>query len=219
MTYPYSRYSYADDRDKLIEALCEGKRVLHIGACDSPYTEIKLQQDLLLHRALDGVASELRGVDIDEQSIEYLRARGIDNIECVDIAEYDSSGFDIESIVFGETIEHLENPGEFLRHLKKHMSDRTELIISTPNCYSLFFQSMVLRGQENIHPDHVIGFSAALLSQLLESIGFQIRSLHFTFLPRDRENLKKKIWKVLAKMRNGWAETLVVRAVKDGESI
>lgn len=217
MTFQYSRFDYADDRDSLIADLCEGKNVLHIGACDSPYTKTKLEQGLLLHSTLNEVAMELRGVDIDQASVDFLRTQGIKNIECVDIADYDSAGFDVESIVFGETIEHLENPGNFLNHLKNHMSPSTELIISTPNCYSLFFQFMVLRGNENIHPDHVIGFSPGLLTQLLESLGFRVCSIHFTFLRRDRQNLKKRIWRLISKLRHGWAETIVIRAVIEVE--
>ena len=214
MTYRYKNYPLRPDRDRLISQLCEGKAVLHIGACDSPYTEEKLRKGLLLHSQLESVTSELLGVDIDSAAIEFLKLRGITNIVHCDFQELSRLSFKPEVIVFGETIEHLTNPGNYLSALKEVMAADCSLIISTPNCYSLIHQFMVLTNREMIHPDHHLGFSPGLLIQLMTKTGLSVEDLYFTFLPRKPFKLSRKIWRLAARLRKGWSETLVVVAKK-----
>ena len=208
----YKDCFYVNDRDQKILELCRGKVVLHIGACDAPYTANKLKAGLLLHKRLQGVAREVVGVDIDEESIAYLKDKGISDIVNIDFFALPSLEIKPDVIVFGETIEHLENPGLYLETLNRFMAPEAKLIISTPNCYSISGQFRVLLNKENIHPDHRVGFSAALLEQLLDKMGFNIEHLYFTFLPKVVDALEVKLFKALSYLRHGWAETLLVVA-------
>ena len=74
------------DRVTYIVERCRGKRVLHLGCTDWPYTESKLKDGVLLHAELNKVAKSLIGVDADEAGIEYFRKIGFpetyfDNVE------------------------------------------------------------------------------------------------------------------------------------------
>ncbi len=208
----YKDCLYVNDRDKKILELCRDKAVLHIGACDAPYTAKKLSSGQLLHKRLVEVAGELVGVDVDEESIAYLKAEGISGIVNVDFFELKSLEIQPDIIVFGETIEHLENPGLYLETLNQFMTPEARLIISTPNCYSISAQCRVLLNKENIHPDHRVGFSAALLEQLLDKMGFKVERFYFTFLPKLKDTLEVKLFKAFSCLRHGWADTLLVVA-------
>ena len=68
---------------------------------------------------------------------------------------------------------------------------------------------MVIRNYEEIHDDHKVGFTYALLSQLLESQKLTIEDFYFTFLPRNRLRLAHHLWRSISKLRHGLAETLL----------
>jgi hypothetical protein len=214
LKYDYRKFGFGPDRDELIVQLCSGKHVLHIGACDSPYTLKKYHAGLLLHHKLGQVAHKLQGVDIDSDSIKLMNDLGFDDIELSEISEYSVGNEYPQVIVLGETIEHLENLGLFLLGLREKMDDSSELLISTPNVYSLGFQLMVLRGRETINSDHLLGFSPGLLMQAMQRFGFEIVDCNMTFLPRSVEGWKKKLWKALARFRFGWSETILLRVRK-----
>lgn len=212
MAIKFSNFEFWSDRDELIESLCAGKRTLHIGACDSPYTQQKFDAGLLLHERLGNCTEDLMGIDIDADGVLLLKKLGFENVVRADVAQYSVEDEYPEVLVFGETIEHLENPGEFLTALKNIMNEDSSLLVTTPNLLSLGFQFMVLTNQEQIHPEHLIGFSPALLLQLLEQLGFEVTGLYFTFLPRESEGWRKSVWRTMCKLRPGWAETIVVTA-------
>jgi 2-polyprenyl-3-methyl-5-hydroxy-6-metoxy-1,4-benzoquinol methylase len=214
LKHDYGKFIFGSDRDELIVRLCSGKHVLHIGACDTPYTLRKYHAGLLLHQKIARVARRLQGVDIDSDAIMLMKDLGFDDIQLSDISEYSVGNEYPEIIIFGETIEHLENPGKFLLGLKDKMDSASELLISTPNVYSLGFQLMVLRGRERVHSDHLLGYSPGLLIQTMQRFGFEIVDCHMTFLPRSDEGWKKRFWRAFARYRVGWSETILLRVKK-----
>ncbi len=62
--------------------------------------------------------------------------------------------YDFDIIIAGEIIEHLGCPGAFLRSTRFIMNTKTDLILTTPNVFSLklFFHTSLRR--EKIHNDH-----------------------------------------------------------------
>lgn len=207
--YRYDGLGFAWDRDAEILRLCHGKKVLHIGAADSPRTLDKLSQGLLLHERLGRVASDLVGVEIDEDAVRLLADRGFTNIRICDLNQLATLDYKPDVIVLGETIEHLMNVETCLTGLKRVMTKDTRLIISTPNCYHLYFVSMVARDYEVIHDDHKIGFTYGLLHQLLAANGLKIDEFYFTFLPRPRYQWWRRTWRGAAYLRKGFSETLL----------
>lgn len=209
MKYSYKGLKLARDRDDVILEHCRNKRVLHVGAADSPYTQHKYASGTLLHKRLSTVASELLGIDIDEEASNWLNDRGLPRIVAADITDAANMRFAPDVIVFGETIEHVANIGTCLENLKRCMTPSTKLLISTPNCYHLWFTSMVLRNHEVIHDDHKVGFSYGLLRQLLESQGLTVCDFYFTFLPREHYSWWRRLWYRLSVIRCGFAETML----------
>lgn len=169
-----------------LRELCRDRRVLHLGCTNWPYMDGPLQDGSLLHLQLLGVARELWGLDGDERGLAQLEARGIPNLVRGDLEQLHDvrleTPFDV--IVAGEIIEHLSNPGLFLRGIKHLMGDDTILAITTVNAYCAaraVTYALAGRGgrQEPVHPDHVAYYSYATLHHLLDRHGFTVAHTSF----------------------------------------
>ena len=103
-------------REALIN-LARGRRVLHVGCTDAPFTADKLRSGDLLHRELLDVASWVGGVDIDADGLEMLRRELHGEYFCTDVCVPDETvrfpEFDV--IIAGDVVEHVPNEGAFLR--------------------------------------------------------------------------------------------------------
>jgi hypothetical protein len=75
------------DRLDYILNVCRGKRVLHLGRANAPYTKDKLEEGTLLHALIEGVAAEQYGIDVSAEGIEILGEHGCRNLAASDLAE------------------------------------------------------------------------------------------------------------------------------------
>lgn len=185
--------------DYLKEA-CRGKKVLHLGCTNWPYTEIALEHDVLLHLELQKIAGDLWGLDYDQQGIDVLEARGVKNLYQADLEKLDeldlNETFDV--IVAGEMIEHLSNPGLFLRGIKRFMNPDTTLLITTINAYCgmrLAVYALAGRGgrAEPVHPDHVSYYSFSTLQHLLSREELAVKNFLFYDLGPEHRPHNKRI--------------------------
>lgn len=174
------------ERVEFIRKMCEGKRVLHLGCTNSPYTEESIKNDMLLHHDLKKVAKELYGFDYDAEGLKIFERIGEKNIYWADLENLDAvdlnETFDV--IIAGEMIEHLSNPGLFLRGIKRFMNPDTKLVITTINAYSgMRFFIYGLRGSgganEPVHPDHVAYYSYKTLNLVVEREKLKIKDFFF----------------------------------------
>lgn len=173
-------------RVEFIKKACRGKKVLHLGCTDYPFTEKVIENDMLLHFELAKIAKELYGFDFDQTGIDILAERGTKNLHRADLERLDEVDLDekFDVIVAGEMIEHLSNPGLFLRGIKRFMHAETDLLITTINAYgALRFAIYGLRGKggvnEPVHPDHVSYYSYKTLSLILKRENLDIREFCF----------------------------------------
>jgi len=77
----------------------------------------------------------------------------------------DSTGCDVDIIVAGEFIEHIDQPIEFFRNMKARFPGR-ELVISTPNGSTFANTVLGMARREVQHPDHIHVFSYKILNTL-----------------------------------------------------
>lgn len=182
-----------------IAAMCKGKKVLHLGCTNAPYTQDAIACDMLLHFELEKTAACVYGFDTDEEGLETLKARGTTNLYYADLEDLASveltETFDV--IVAGEMIEHLNNPGLFLNGIRRFMNPETRLLITTINAYcGMRFFQYGLRGKrgkaEPVHPDHVAYYSYSTLALLLKRHELNVEK--FCFYDIGKEHRPHNRW-------------------------
>ena len=173
-------------RVDFIKNVCSGKKVLHLGCTNYPYTQDAITNKMLLHHELEKIASEIYGFDSDQEGLDVLKASGSQHLYNANLEELDKVRVDdtFEVIIGGEMIEHLSNPGLFFRGIKRFMGPETKLVITTVNAYcAMRFLIYGLRGKggknEPVHPDHVSYYSFKTLNLMLERQGLKLREFHF----------------------------------------
>lgn len=173
-------------RVELIKKISAGKKVLHLGCTNYPYTQDSIDNGMLLHFDLEKSASELYGFDFDQEGIDILEKHGAKNLYRADLEKLEEVQLDetFDVIIAGEMIEHLNNPGLFLKGIQRFMNPETSLVITTINAYSAFrFLIYGLRGRggenEPVHPDHVYYFSYKTLSLIIERANLTVKDFYF----------------------------------------
>lgn len=173
-------------RVEFIKNACQGKSVLHLGCTNYPYTKDSLANKDLLHFELEKISSELYGFDFDQKGIDILESIGTKNLYRADLEKLEEVPLDrtFDVIVAGEMIEHLSNPGLFLKGIKRFMRPDTNLLITTINAYSgMRYWIYFLRGKggvnEPVHPDHVAYYSFSTLQVLLKREDLAVKDFLF----------------------------------------
>ena len=173
-------------RVDFIKKSCAGKKTLHLGCTNFPYTKKAIDAGMLLHFDLEKTASELYGFDFDQEGLDILSAAGGKNLYRADLEKLEEvpleETFDV--IIAGDMIEHLTNPGLFLRGIRRFMNAETKLVITTINAYSAVrFFIYGLRGKggakEPVHEDHVAYYSYQTLSVALKKENLDVREFYF----------------------------------------
>lgn len=158
------------DRIGFIVACCEGKRVLDIGCLDETALG-KRGTSEWLHGRIAARATSVIGIDLSD----HLTDEGLVTAPNARIVKGDGTrphvaAQDIDILVAGEFIEHLENPLDFLRELRARYPG-CELVISTPNGASLANGLMGMIGKEAQHPDHLMTSTYKTLNTLCRRAG------------------------------------------------
>ena len=202
------------NRDSYFLEICTNKNVLHIGACDSPFTYSKIINNDLLHKKINDVSKKCIGIDIDNDAINICKDHGINNIKNSPIEDIHGQ-FNPDIIIFGETIEHVLDIKNIVASIAKVMNKNTILLVSTPNAYSFLNFINCIRGHENNHPDHVLSFTPYTLLNFFKNMGLkQVEPTIFTFLNNHLYGgLLTKIHVSLSKIFPMLSSTLVCKFV------
>src|SRR5665648_169682 len=92
-----------------------------------------------LHEQLCIKFNNVYGVDTSYENVGKLIELGYKNISLQNAEDY-SFKIKFDTIVAGELIEHLSNPGSFLENSINHLKPDGQLIITTPNPFSFLNQ-------------------------------------------------------------------------------
>jgi SAM-dependent methyltransferase len=190
-------------RVSFIKEICRGKKVLHLGCTNYPYTSEAIENEMLLHFELGKIASELYGFDFDRAGLDLIQQAGATNVFEADLEHLEKVALEetFDVIIGGEMIEHLSNPGLFLDGIKRFMNDDTRLVITTINAYcAMRFLIYGLRGRrgvnEPVHPDHVSYYSFRTLKLILERHGLGLREFHFYDLGAEHRPFNRWFYNV-----------------------
>ena len=162
-----------------------GKTIVHMGCCDHiPLIDDKIKNNQWLHKRLTECATECIGIDIDKESLEYIKKLGYTNVVYGDIfndelLEVTTKKWDL--IILGEILEHTDNPVAFLSALHtRYKGNIREILITVPNGFSIENFKGVFKNIEYINSDHRYWFSPYTLGKILTLSGFS--PTEFTFM-------------------------------------
>ena len=165
-------------RENAIEDLVIDKNVIHVGCSDHiQIINDKIKIDKWLHGIISKAAKNCVGIDNNKESIEYIRTElGYNNVYFGDVLSDDFTFISEKKwdyAVFGELIEHLNNPVSFLEVFKeKYGSHIKKFIITVPNIYNKKQYQNMLNYKEVINSDHRFWFTPYTITKLLYSAGY-----------------------------------------------
>lgn len=151
--------------------LVDGPAVLDIGCAGH---HVKPDQPGWLHGKLRE-RFQVTGIDISESNIALMRSLGIDDVH-VQSADSFALGRQYNTVVAGEVIEHLSNPGQFLARVRAHLLPGGRLVLSTPYGFSLMYllyaANYFPRTCENA--EHTCWFCPSTIRELARREGFVV---------------------------------------------
>lgn len=155
-----------------------GPKVLDVGCTDHV---VDRDSNEWLYGKLVEKHPDLTAIDISEENLNTLRLMGYKNL-------YQQSAEDFtfdekfDTIVAGELIEHLSNPGLFLSRAFQHLKPEGRLIITTPNPFCIFFEMYAFYKYPKTCPndEHTCWFCPSTFRTLYRRYGF--KEFHFDFL-------------------------------------
>lgn len=112
--------------------------------------------------------ADVIGIDTDADELDRMDAPGYD-VRHAD-AETFALAAPVGAIVAGELIEHLENPGRFLRRAAEFLRPEGTLVVTTPNPSALRYWRKAFRG-EWTSEHHTCWVSPQHLATLCERVG------------------------------------------------
>jgi 2-polyprenyl-3-methyl-5-hydroxy-6-metoxy-1,4-benzoquinol methylase len=155
-----------------------------------------------------------QGVEICRESAEYgIEKRGVDiYIGLLEEAAFPTAHFAV--IHLSHLIEHVPDPKGFLGEIYRILSERGEVILTTPNVGG--FQARLFRQDwRSAIADHITLFSKTTLGRMLEGVGFRIRrTVTWGGLAKGRAaNFIKRPVDFLAK-RFGFGDVVLMHVTK-----
>ena len=152
-----------------------GKEVLDVGVVQ--HTAEAYDQPNWLHRHVCEAARRCVGIDTLAPEVERLAQMGYD------VLVADAHGFDLgerfDVVLAADVIEHLHDHRGFFESVDRHLRDRGELIITTPNPWFWLRIAGALRGRVHENPEHTLWLSPGTLAELLRRHGFELESVVF----------------------------------------
>jgi SAM-dependent methyltransferase len=201
-----------DAREEVILPYTRSGNVLDVGVVDSRRAEESTHRRLdrfeasSLHAAIRRENPDVLGVDIDGEGVDILRERGYD-VVCADVETMDL-GRRFDTVVAGEVIEHLPNPGRALLSLRRHLVPSGHLILTTCNPFYVVQLEKILKyGDVQVHEEHTAWFDPRTLGHLLTISGFTVKCMYWI---RRTPHAWWKVWP--ARLRNYFTPTFLLVA-------
>jgi 2-polyprenyl-3-methyl-5-hydroxy-6-metoxy-1,4-benzoquinol methylase len=200
----------------LVEHYCRDKKVLDLGCGHSPEFEDVWKRGKLLHQKIHVTGSDVTGLDLDTDVVTRMRHLGF-NVICDD-AENPQNLNELgcfETIIAGDIVEHLNNPGAMLRAMKSRLAPNGVFVLSTPSPFRWYNPLFAIIGHEFNHPHHTAWFSPMTLTTLASRHGYQVVRWHVMDLvttPIDHEDsTRKKLGKMLLKTTDTMLRRVIFR--------
>ncbi|HVB56412.1 MAG TPA: class I SAM-dependent methyltransferase [Candidatus Acidoferrales bacterium] len=185
--------------DKILDWV-KGPKVLDVG-CTSHTVEIGSAE--WLHGRLREKFLSVAGIDISAQNVETLKRHGFGDVHVASAETFELPG-KFDTVVAGEVIEHLANPGLFLRQARAHLEPDGRLVLTTPNPFSVayFLYAVVKYPKTCYNPEHTCWFCLRTMTEIAQRNGFRVS--HFDLIddygPGDPSFLYRQFGRLMVLM-------------------
>jgi glycosyltransferase involved in cell wall biosynthesis/SAM-dependent methyltransferase len=158
-------------RSDEILKLVQGPKVLDIGCAGHA---VKPDHPGWLHGRLRE-HFDVTGIDISDRNIALMKSMGIQDVH-VQSADNFELGRLYNTIVAGEVVEHLSNPGRFLATARRHLLPGGRLVLSTPYGFSLMYAAYAANHFPKTceNAEHTCWFCPTTLGELARREGFEV---------------------------------------------
>lgn len=213
--------SSVPDRISLIRQITKDKSVIHVGCADHiELIEKKRKKNTWLHEILMNNASRCAGIDLNPESISYMKDKlNIPNVHCIDITRDkvpEILNLKWDYLLLGEVLEHIGDPVSFLRSVRDiYRGVAEKILITVPNgfCYENLINTFKQR--ELINSDHKYWFTPYTISKVMAEADLEVDEILLCELSRFKckpLHVKKQINKFILKKYPGFRSTIVVTA-------
>ncbi len=193
---PLSEY-LCHDYYRKISPYIRDKNVLDVGCVDHDIERANHDRPWN-HWFIYKLAKNSLGIDVEEKSIRVMSKAGF-NVKVMD-AENINFINKFDTIFAGELIEHLPNPGVFLKRCSKALTKGGKIILTTPNTYSVprlvrVFQLMT--NDPPVNPDHTLYLTPKTVTTLAQKCGLKISKIDYAHYPFSGNNLFAALNKIV----------------------
>lgn len=172
----------------------KGPNVLDVG-CSGHV--VRANSKYWLHDHIYKSFPYVAGLDVSEDNISQMRSLGYKNLYVAD-AESFSINEKFDTIIAGEILEHLSNPGLFLQQAKKHLNPDGRLIITTPFPFSLLNILYAWLKYPNTcqNAQHTHWFCVRTFRSLINRYGYTVH--HFCLIKDYELDNSSRLYRILA---------------------
>jgi 2-polyprenyl-3-methyl-5-hydroxy-6-metoxy-1,4-benzoquinol methylase len=182
---------------KLLEAVGREKRVLDVG-CSSGYLAAPLaaRRNTLVGIELDAAAAR--------EAQSFCEQVLVGDVETMDLP-FEAGSFDV--VLLGDVIEHLRDPVETLRRLRRFLRPGGRLVLSTPNVANWAIRLSLLAGRWRytdrgiLDRTHTHLFTRATLREAIEGAGYVVDRIDFSAPVPGDSDLLDGVARAVARLR------------------
>lgn len=180
------------------------KKTIDLGSAD----HIKTETGRKILKELKKETKELTLLDNNKKGIQTLKKLGYKTI-CANVENFKTKR-KYEIILAGDIIEHLQNPGDFLKTCYKILEKDGKIIIITPNKQSIQYYLKPIKYKE-----HLIWFDKNTLEEMLKRN--KLKPIKWEWMiDSEIKTWKRKIIYEIIKAKPQLAEGIICIAKKRG---
>lgn len=183
----------------------KGTKVLDVGCTGQRQFRADTSSEWWLHGRLLQQIPDTWGIDSSEKNVSELAAAGIPNLHVADAHDF-SLGVQFDTIVAGEVIEHLADPGRFLRNVKRNLAPGGRIVLTTPYafCFAYALYAWLKFPKTCSNPEHTMWFCPETMHVLVERSGLKVRA--WRLVEDRRPDLPSKAYRLMFQVLRvfGW---------------
>ena len=168
---------------RILRPIIQNKSVLDCGAAQHSINQILKSKKPWIHAFLCKYASTVIGIDIAERTIQELRNKGYQILKMNAEKMQFKQEFDV--VFGGDIIEHLSNPGIFIKNCYGALKPTGRLVLTTPNTFCLLRVLRIVFGCTNdplVNIEHTTWFSPTTIKEILKRENFKNIKIYYYYM-------------------------------------